>query len=113
MSSGGMAMRARKFVVVGILLALVAAACGNSKSQSKSSTTPTTQAGVTTTTAGQADLCKFTPNPQPGVDDSKKQIRVSVITTKTNPVGGKYAQFADGIKAYFSMVNSQCGGTGI
>ena len=38
------------------------------------------------------------------------QIGVAVITTTTqHPIGGNYGEFADGIQAYFDMINSQGG----
>ncbi len=36
-------------------------------------------------------------------------IRVAVITAKTNPIGGKYHEFIDGIKAYFKTINDKGG----
>ncbi len=91
-----------------VAIVVVAAACGNSKSQSTPQTTPA-NTGPAATTAPAADLTKFVPGRGPGVDDAKKEIRVAVITTKTNPIGGKYAQYADGLQAYFDMINSQGG----
>jgi branched-chain amino acid transport system substrate-binding protein len=87
---------------------LVASACGNSKSQTSADTTPA-NTGPVATTVPKAELQKFVAGRGPGVDDSKKVIRVAVITTKTNPIGGKYAQYADGLQAYFDMVNAQGG----
>ncbi len=98
----------RRLGLLGVVIALLAAACGNSKSQSTPETTPV-NTGPVATTVPAADLNKFVPNSSPGVDDSKKEIRVAVITTKTNPIGGKYAQYADGLQAYFDMVNAQGG----
>ena len=40
---------------------------------------------------------------------SDKQISVNVIVSKTNPLHGKYAEIADGMQAYFDMVNSEGG----
>lgn len=87
---------------------LFAAACGNSKSQSATTNT-TVNTGPAATVAPAADLTKFVPGRGPGVDDNKKEIRVAVITTATNPIGGKYAQYADGVQAYFDMINAQGG----
>jgi branched-chain amino acid transport system substrate-binding protein len=94
--------------VLGVALALLVAACGNSKSQTTAPTTPA-NTGPVATTVPAADLNKFVPNSSKGVDDAKKQIRIAVITTKTNPIGGKYAQFSDGLQAYFDMINAQGG----
>ncbi len=104
---GGNTMRARHLVAGATLLALLAAACGNSKSQGGSTTT---QAATNTpqTTASNADLTKKVPRPGvPGVTDST--IRVAVITAKTNPIGGRYHEYIDGIKAYFKMINDAGG----
>ena len=93
---------------LGVLIVLFAAACGNSKSQSATTNT-TVNTGPAATVAPAADLTKFVPGRGPGVDDNKKEIRVAVITTATNPIGGKYAQYADGVQAYFDMINAQGG----
>ena len=42
-----------------------------------------------------------------GVTD--KQISVDVIASKTNPLHGQYAEIADGMQAYFNMVNADGG----
>ena len=101
-------MRARQLLASGVLLALVAAACGNSSSDGTSQTSrgPGT---APQTTATQSDLTKFVPSREKGVDDSNKEIRVAVVTSKTNPIGGKYAQYADGVKAYFKTINDKGG----
>src|SRR5665213_1539315 len=105
-------MRARtnvgRLAVLGVVIALLAAACGNSKSQSAPSTTPV-NTGPVAPTVPKADLNEFVPGRGPGVDDAKKEIRVAAITTTTNPIGGKYAQYADGLQAYFDMINAQGG----
>jgi hypothetical protein len=41
---------------------------------------------------------------QPGVTDT--EIRVGGVVSKTNPLGVDYASTFDGVRAYFSMVNS-------
>jgi branched-chain amino acid transport system substrate-binding protein len=87
---------------------LVASACGNSKSQSAPEITPVNTGPVATTVPAQ-DLQKFVTGRGPGVDDKNKVIRVAAITTVDNPIGGKYAQYADGVQAYFDMINSQGG----
>src|SRR3978361_1112921 len=105
-------MRARsnvgRLAVLGVLVALVAGACGNSKSQTTPQTAPV-NTGPVATTVPKADLSKFVAGRGPGVDDKKKEIRVATITTQANPIGGKYVQFNDGLQAYFDMINGQGG----
>ena len=91
-----------------IAIVVVASACGNSKSQTTQTTSPQ-NSGPAATAAPTADLTKFVPGRGPGVDDAKKQIRVSVITSTTNPIGGHYAEYGDGLQAYFDMVNAKGG----
>ncbi len=97
-----------RLVVVGIAVALLAGACGNSASSKPTQSTqppggnPT---GVTEMTG--ADRQKKDPVSAPGVTDS--QIGVAVITAATNILGGLYAEYADGIQAYFNYINSQGG----
>jgi ABC-type branched-subunit amino acid transport system substrate-binding protein len=97
-------MRLRMFAVLTVL-AVAAAACGNSKSQTAS----TTSVGGSTsqTTAGQSDLTKHVPVTAKGVTD--KTITVDTITSKSNPLHGHYAEIADGVQAYFNMMNSTGG----
>jgi ABC-type branched-subunit amino acid transport system substrate-binding protein len=85
-------------------LVVVSAACGNSKSQSETSTT---KPGTTLTTGNATDIHKFVPVTAKGVTD--KEISVDVISSKTNPLHGRYAEIADGMQAYFNMVNSEGG----
>lgn len=85
-------------------LALLATACGNSEKKESSSTSSTTAPGGSTTTA---DLTKFVKVDQPGVTDT--EIQVGGVVAKTNPLGGDYAALADGVQAYFDMVNSKGG----
>jgi hypothetical protein len=89
------------------LAAILIASCGNSGDDSadNNNTPGSTQApGATTTTA---DLSKKVPVDAPGVTDS--EIRVSVIASVTNPIGGNYGGIADGINAYFDMMNADGG----
>ncbi|HEV7524465.1 MAG TPA: ABC transporter substrate-binding protein [Acidimicrobiia bacterium] len=86
----------------------MASACGNSKSQNQTTDT-TGNAGPAATAAPAADLTKFVAGRGPGVDDNKKEIRVAAITTKTNPIGGKYAEYVDGMQAYFDKINAAGG----
>jgi branched-chain amino acid transport system substrate-binding protein len=97
-------MRLRMLAILTVL-AVVSAACGNSKSESKSSTT--VKAGSTQSTFNPADLKKNLPITAKGVTSST--ITVDTIASKTNPLHGKYAEIADGIQAYFNMVNSEGG----
>src|SRR5204863_380138 len=41
---------------------------------------------------------------EPGVTDT--EIHVGAVTSKTNPLGGNYADLDAGIKAYFAMVDA-------
>jgi branched-chain amino acid transport system substrate-binding protein len=100
-------MRTRRLLVGVVLSIVAAAACGNSKSQTAA---PTTLAPSNTpvTTASAADLAKNLPRPGVrGVTD--KTIRIAVITAKTNPIGGRYHEYIDGIRAYFKVINDQGG----
>jgi ABC-type branched-subunit amino acid transport system substrate-binding protein len=94
-------MRARWLVLV-TLLAVAAAACSNSSSGKSKATT--TSAGSTGSTAAAGS---FPPVNESGVTPT--EIRVSGVTSTTNPVGGLYGTAFDGVQAYFDMVNSQGG----
>ena len=60
------------------------------------------------TTASAADLTKNVP--RPGVKGvTATTIRVAVITAKTNPIGGRYHEYIDGIRAYFKVINDHGG----
>ena len=97
-------MRLRMCAVLTVVV-VVAAACGNSRSQTASTTTR--PAGTTQTMVNAAVLHKFVHVVAKGVTD--RQISVDVIAAKTNPLHGKYAEIADGIQAYFNMINSHGG----
>jgi ABC-type branched-subunit amino acid transport system substrate-binding protein len=86
-------------------LVVASAACGNSKSQTASTTTQ--PASTSQTSANAGDLTKNVPVTAKGVTD--KQISVDVIASKTNPLHGHYAEIADGVQAYFNMINSTGG----
>ena len=86
-------MRLRVIAVL-MVLGMIAAACGNSKSDSK---------GNTSTTAGEGTVGVE----QPGVTDT--EIRVSGIASVTNPLGTDYGAAFDGVEAYFEMINSEGG----
>ncbi len=51
-------MRARRLLVVAVLLAMAAAACSNSKSQTQTSVTTQPAGNTPVTTASAADLAK-------------------------------------------------------
>ena len=94
-------MRVRLFAVVSVVV-IIAAACSNSSSGSSKSTT--TSAGGSGTTAAGGN---FPAVNEPGVTPT--EIRVSGVTSTTNPVGGLYGTAFDGVQAYFDMVNAQGG----
>jgi ABC-type branched-subunit amino acid transport system substrate-binding protein len=88
-------------VAVLVVVALAAAGCANASDKSATGNTPASASGGTTTTA---DLKQHNPVDEVGVTD--KEIRVSAVASITNPLGGNYGDIADGINAYFNMVNS-------
>src|SRR3954454_22462276 len=100
-------MRAR-VVAAGDAIVLIAAACGNSASSkpSSSGSTGTTVAGGVHEVSA-ADQKKNVPVSAQGVTNDS--IGVTVITATTNIIGGHYAEYADGIQAYFDYINSQGG----
>jgi branched-chain amino acid transport system substrate-binding protein len=87
-----------------LALVLAFAACGNSGDDDSASGS---NDGATATTAKEADLTKNVPVQAPGVTDS--EIHVAVIASKTNPLNGKYAELADGMNAYFDLINEKGG----
>ncbi len=93
-------MRAR-ILAMGVAVALLLAACGNSSSSGKSESTIPQNAGATPTTA--ADLSKKVPVTAPGVTDT--EIITNAVVTETNSPTGSYAPLVDGVRAYFAMVN--------
>src|ERR1700729_3846712 len=97
-------MRLRMIAVVTAVV-VIAAACGNSKSQTAPTTLP--PAGTKQSTVNTAALTKDLPVHAKGVTST--QISVDTITSKTNPLHGHYAEIADGVQAYFNMVNSEGG----
>src|ERR1044071_7295438 len=96
----GAPMRSR-IVATCAVLALLAGACGNAgSSKAETPTTPGGTSGPTTT----ADLKKNVPVTAPGV--SSTEIKVAAITSNSNNPTGSYASLADGVKAYFAMINA-------
>jgi hypothetical protein len=97
-------MRAR-VLAMSVAVALLVAACGNAGSSNKTkSTIPKNSGGTPTTTA---DLTKKVPVTAKGVTDSA--INTDAVITLTNNPTGTYGPFADGIRAYFAMMNSSGG----
>jgi branched-chain amino acid transport system substrate-binding protein len=97
----------RLLIGAAVVLGVAAAACGNSKSQNSSPTT-SPLSNTPLTTASAADLTRSVPRPGVrGVTDTT--IRVAVITAKTNPIGGRYHEYIDGIRAYFKVINDKGG----
>lgn len=105
--SGVLFMRSRRVspVLAVAALALAVAACGNSTS-SAGGDSGGGSAGPGTTVSS-ADLQKRVTVNQPGVTDS--EIRVGGVVSKTNPIGGQYADAAKGVQAYFDMINAKGG----
>lgn len=102
--------RIARILATGAVLGLLAVACSNSGSAKPTAVTTRPGAsgasGVTEFTG--ADLQKQVPlTGVQGVTDS--EIRVAVITAGTNPLAGDFRTYANGIQAYFDMVNSQGG----
>ncbi len=98
-------MRVR-LVALCAAVVLVAAACGNSDDDDDT-TSPTNPPDTSVTAASDDDLDTNIPSSEPGVTDT--EIQVAVISSKTNPLNGKYAELADGMRAYFEMINSEGG----
>jgi ABC-type branched-subunit amino acid transport system substrate-binding protein len=98
-------MRLRMLAVLTALV-VASAACGNSKSQDKTSAT-TQPSGGGASTVDLSQIHKNVPVTAKGV--TAKQISVDVIASKNNPLHGHYAEIADGMQAYFNMVNSTGG----
>jgi ABC-type branched-subunit amino acid transport system substrate-binding protein len=94
-------MRARWLAVL-TTVAMAAAACGNSSSGKSKGTTTTSGSTGSTAAAGS-----FPAVNEPGVTPT--EIRVSGVTSTTNPIGGLYGTAFDGVQAYFDMVNSEGG----
>lgn len=77
---------------------VLAAGCGNSTSSGS---------GDATTTTSGADGSAPTAVDAPGVTDTA--IRVGGVASVTNPLGGRYGDSFEGVKAYFDMVNDEGG----
>ena len=99
----------RRTVAVAVTLVLVfaVAACGNSSSESKPTTTTAgndggTDGGADTTLPGEKVAVDA-----PGVTDD--EIKVGGVASVDNPLGGKYGDSFEGVKAYFDMINASGG----
>jgi len=92
-----------RIVATCAVIALLAVACGNAGSSKSSPTVPSGSTGPVTT-ANKADLTKNVPVTAPGV--SSTEIHVAAVTSNTNNPTGSYGALADGIKAYFAMINA-------
>jgi branched-chain amino acid transport system substrate-binding protein len=93
-------MRAR-ILTLGMALCLLVAACANSSTSEKSKSTIPPTGGGTATTFG--DVTKKVAVTAPGVTDS--EIRTNAVITLTNSPVGSYGPLANGIRAYFKMIN--------
>ena len=82
-------------------MAILAVACGNAGSGKTTDTTAPSNTGPVTT---NTDLTTNVPVDAPGVSDT--EIKVAAITTNSNNPTGSYAPLADGVKAYFAMINA-------
>jgi branched-chain amino acid transport system substrate-binding protein len=93
----GIPMRGRLIVSV-VATVLLVAACGDSESASS------TRPGNDNSTETDGEVI---PLDLPGVTGT--EIRVAGVASITNPLGGRYDTAADGVEAYFAMVNDQGG----
>jgi ABC-type branched-subunit amino acid transport system substrate-binding protein len=97
-----------------LVLVVVVAGCGNdwqdtspSSNQAAPGVAGEEAAGPQPTTEVDIDVDEFVPIVAPGVSDT--EIRVGGVASVTNPVGGRWGESFDGVKAYFDMVNEQGG----
>jgi branched-chain amino acid transport system substrate-binding protein len=86
-----------------ICIALVASACGNSKSDAGS----TTSTAPGSTQPGDTGTDKKVAVTAPGVSDN--EIRVGGVASVTNPLGGKYGDAFIGAQAAIDKVNADGG----
>jgi ABC-type branched-subunit amino acid transport system substrate-binding protein len=89
-------------LAIGLVVALVATACGNSTGDGGAADT-TQKADIGDST----DTGEFVSVTAPGVSDT--EIRVGGVAAVTNPLGGKYGDAFTGVQAYFDMINSEGG----
>src|ERR1700704_4289929 len=102
----GGSMRAR-ILVIGVAIALFAAACGNAGSDKKTSST-IPKGGGGPVSIDPESLKKHLPVTAKGVTDTEIHL-AAVLTQTNNPTGGDWSVLADGINAYFRMVNDTGG----
>ena len=96
--------KAAGFTALCIAIVVVASACGNSGSTNKTSSTIAKGGSTPSVSIDPNSFKQHLPVTAPGVTD--KEIRVAAVVTKTNPAtGGDYSVLADGINAYFKMIN--------
>ena len=93
-------------VAISTVLVLAMAACGNSGDDDDDA--GGSSDNTTATTSGEADLTEERPGATRRASPTPRS-RWSVIASKTNPLNGKYAELADGMNAYFDMVNDDGG----
>ena len=86
-------MRARP-ILLAVTAMLMLGACGDDSNEGASSSTRPSGEGPASATG-------------PGVTD--EEVRVSVVSPLTNPLGTDYRAYANGIQAYFNMVNENGG----
>jgi ABC-type branched-subunit amino acid transport system substrate-binding protein len=91
-----------RWIAVAAATAAVVGACGNSSGSDEDAAGDDT-ATTGSDTTGEEKVAVDAP----GVTDD--EIRVEGVASVTNPLGGKYDTAADGVDAYFEMVNSQGG----
>ena len=82
-----------RIVAVATVLVVLAVACSSGGTKK-----PTGQSATTTRSGPVVHVT------EPGVTDT--EIHVGAVTSKTNPLGGNYADLDAGIKAYFAMVDA-------
>ncbi len=87
-----------------VAIVVVASACGNSGSTNKTASTIAKGGSTPSVSIDPNSFKQHLPVTAPGVTDT--EIRVAAVVTKTNPAtGGDYSVLADGINAYFKMIN--------
>jgi ABC-type branched-subunit amino acid transport system substrate-binding protein len=92
-----------RIVATCAVMALLAVACGNANTSKATDTTLAPNTGPATT-ASPAELQRNVHVDAPGVSDT--EIKVAAISTNSNNPIGSNAPVADGVKAYFAMVNA-------
>ena len=85
-----------------VAIVVVASACGNSGSTNKTSST-IAKGGSTPVSTNPNNFKQNLPVTAPGVTST--EIRVAAVLTETNPIGSSFSPVADGINAYFKMIN--------